>query len=174
MRRGEFISWFLESLASIGEGSLAIFSRESLHYKDLRLAGYDPRKIYKGLRNLKGRAVIRETKPGCFRFTKTGICWLKQKMHRNFQAHYGKWDGKWRVILFDIPQEMSRQRVALRRKLRWLGLSPLQKSVFVFPYPCAEEVGEFASRLEVTDYIDIITAGSLGHREREIRKIFGL
>ena len=51
-----------------------------------------------------------------------------------------KWDQKWRVILFDIPEEKRVGRDALRRKIKELGFTELQKSVFIYPYPCRKEI----------------------------------
>jgi DNA-binding transcriptional regulator PaaX len=49
-----------------------------------------------------------------------------------------KWDGKYRVIIFDIPEFKSKLRWALRRQLMEWGFVKLQNSVWVFPYECQE------------------------------------
>ena len=51
-----------------------------------------------------------------------------------------KWDGKWRVVMFDIPEKIRRLRNSLRFHFQEIGLIELQKSVFVFPYPCHKEI----------------------------------
>ncbi len=51
-----------------------------------------------------------------------------------------KWDGKWRVIIFDIVQFKKLQRDIFRGKLKDLGLHALQKSVWVCPYKCKDEI----------------------------------
>lgn len=51
-----------------------------------------------------------------------------------------RWDGKWRVIIFDIPEVSRIKREAFRGKLKELGFYQLQKSVWVHPYPCREEI----------------------------------
>ena len=50
------------------------------------------------------------------------------------------WDGKWRIVIFDIPEKLRSGRDALRQKLKELGFYELQKSVLIFPYPCADEI----------------------------------
>lgn len=50
------------------------------------------------------------------------------------------WDGKWRMVIFDIPEKIRNGRDALREKLQKLGFYELQKSVFVFPYECEDEI----------------------------------
>lgn len=51
-----------------------------------------------------------------------------------------KWDGKWRIILFDIPEKKKIKREALRGKLKELGFYPFQKSAWIHPYDCRDEV----------------------------------
>src|SRR3989338_9016678 len=51
-----------------------------------------------------------------------------------------KWDGKWRLIIFDIPEKLKVKREAFRGKLRELGFYLLQKSIWAYPYPCEKEV----------------------------------
>lgn len=51
-----------------------------------------------------------------------------------------KWDGWWRIVMFDIPQSKKRARDAISFKIKDLGLYPIQKSVFVSPYPCKDEI----------------------------------
>jgi len=51
-----------------------------------------------------------------------------------------KWDKKWRVIIFDIPTSSRLIRDIFRRKLKEFGFYPLQQSVWIFPYPCKEEI----------------------------------
>ncbi|MDI6778544.1 MAG: CRISPR-associated endonuclease Cas2 [Patescibacteria group bacterium] len=51
-----------------------------------------------------------------------------------------KWDGWWRILIFDIPDKNKVKREALRGKLKELGLFKLQKSVWVCPYNFQNEV----------------------------------
>lgn len=51
-----------------------------------------------------------------------------------------KWDKKWRMVIFDIPATSRIIRDIFRRKLKEFGFHPLQKSVWIFPYPCKEEI----------------------------------
>ncbi len=49
-----------------------------------------------------------------------------------------KWDGKWRVITFDIPEKRRNVRDALREYFKQLDFFEFQKSVFVYPYDCKD------------------------------------
>ncbi len=51
-----------------------------------------------------------------------------------------KWDGKWRMVIFDIAQLKNIYREAFRGKLKELGFVPLQKSVWIHPFDCEDEI----------------------------------
>jgi DNA-binding PadR family transcriptional regulator len=51
-----------------------------------------------------------------------------------------KWDKKWRIVIFDISQLKKFYREAFRGKLKELGFYPLQKSVWIFPFDCRDEI----------------------------------
>lgn len=64
-----------------------------------------------------------------------------------------RWDGKWRVVVFDIPEEHKSARNALAAKLSKLGFQPLQRSVWVHPFPCHEEIEAVALYYKITDFV---------------------
>ena len=51
-----------------------------------------------------------------------------------------QWDGKWRLLFFDIPESRRKHRDLFRLQLKKLGFHPLQRSVFLHAYPCEIEV----------------------------------
>src|SRR3989344_4774734 len=50
------------------------------------------------------------------------------------------WDGLWRIVMFDIPEKKRAFRDILRSHLKTIGFIELQRSVFIFPYPCEDEM----------------------------------
>ena len=57
----------------------------------------------------------------------------------------GKWDGRWRIIIFDVAENRRNSRDFLRKRLKWLGFKELQKSVWIFPYDIKKELQEALS-----------------------------
>lgn len=51
-----------------------------------------------------------------------------------------RWDGLWRIVIFDIKEKQRIKREALRGLLKRLEFYPLQRSVWVSPYECRDEV----------------------------------
>lgn len=49
-----------------------------------------------------------------------------------------RWDKRWRLVMFDIPQRRRRDRDRLRSEMRACGFLRLQNSVWIYPYDCEE------------------------------------
>ncbi len=49
-----------------------------------------------------------------------------------------RWDNRWRVVIFDIPERRRKVRVGLRSFMGKYGFVRLQDSVWVYPYDCEE------------------------------------
>lgn len=72
-----------------------------------------------------------------------------------------KWDRIWRVVTFDIPEDKRQARDALRNKLKELGFCQLHKSVFVFPYPCLDEIQFIEEIFMIGSYVNFIEAKTI-------------
>lgn len=84
-----------------------------------------------------------------------------------------KWDGKWRIVIFDIPEFNKQLRDTLRLKLRQLGLIELQKSVFIHPYECRNEIDFVIELYGPCRYVRFIEAVSID-TELQLKKKFHL
>lgn len=58
------------------------------------------------------------------------------------------WDGKWRVVMFDIREKRRRARSQLRSLLSGAGFLRLQDSVWVYPYSCDEFISLVRAHLK--------------------------
>ncbi len=64
-----------------------------------------------------------------------------------------RWDKIWRFLIFDIPESRHRARNALTSVLHRLGFFNLQKSVWVTPYPCKDEIDFIAEVFDIGDHL---------------------
>lgn len=83
------------------------------------------------------------------------------------------WDGKWRLVIFDIAEKYRNIRNLVRDKLNQIGFHKLQESVFIFPYPCEKEIQYLREVLEVPHSIKLIRADRV-ENDSDLRKIFRL
>ena len=84
-----------------------------------------------------------------------------------------KWDKKWRLVLFDIPEKHKPAREALRDALKRLSFHEYQKSVFIHPYECQKEIDFVIEYFDIRPFVRIIISVSLDN-ELHFRKLFGL
>ena len=84
-----------------------------------------------------------------------------------------KWDGEWRMIIFDVPEKKREFRDVLRETLRRLGFLELQKSVFVHPYSCQDEMDYVIEFFGLRSYVRMVTATKLDN-ELHLKEFFNL
>ena len=169
----KFITGVFEFIGELSEG-LSRISYKGVRFNDLNIYGYPHRKMYLGFKNLENRGLIQQINGDSFKFTKKGEVWFKKTSLKYFKNRYPKWDKKWRLVIFDIPSELNKKRDTLRRRLRYMGFIMLQRSVFVFPYSCEEELSDICEKLEIDSYVDIVTAESIGSQEEKLIDLFKL
>ncbi|MBI2635059.1 MAG: hypothetical protein HYW79_00765 [Parcubacteria group bacterium] len=64
-----------------------------------------------------------------------------------------QWDKLWRLVIFDIPEDKNVGRKALAAKLKELGFYPMQKSVFIHPYECKNEIDFIVEMFNLAPYV---------------------
>lgn len=84
-----------------------------------------------------------------------------------------KWDKKWRLILFDIPEGERESRDALREHLEYMKFFCLQKSVWVYPFDCKSEIDFIVELLDIRKYVRFLIADFIDN-EAHIKQFFSL
>tara|TARA_B100000745_G_scaffold282775_1_gene216316 strand:- start:153 stop:707 length:555 start_codon:yes stop_codon:yes gene_type:complete len=84
-----------------------------------------------------------------------------------------RWDKKWRVVMFDIPEKKGRARRAVSWKIRDIGMFAIQNSVFISPYPCKKEIDQVTKHYGVEKYFVYFEAGLI-ECESDLLSIFNL
>ncbi|MBI2476044.1 MAG: hypothetical protein HYV67_02270 [Candidatus Taylorbacteria bacterium] len=69
-----------------------------------------------------------------------------------------RWDGLWRLVTYDIKENRKRSRDRFVVRLKELGFYPYQKSIFVFPFECKDEIDFMKEHLFLGDSISYIEA----------------
>jgi DNA-binding transcriptional regulator PaaX len=72
------------------------------------------------------------------RVTEKGERILQMETEKKVVAKKRKWDRRWRVVIFDIPERRKSVRVRLRRFMNEYGFVRLQDSVWIYPYDCED------------------------------------
>lgn len=84
-----------------------------------------------------------------------------------------RWDKKWRIVTFDIPENFKKARNALRTKLKDLGFLKYQKSIFIHPYECKDEIDFVIEFFDIRPFVRYIIAENLDN-ESDFKRRFEL
>ena len=84
-----------------------------------------------------------------------------------------RWDGKWRIIIFDIPEKKKYKREQIRMMLADLGCTRLQDSVWVYPYDLEDIVTLLKTELYVGKNLLYIIADKI-ENDSSLRTHFSL
>lgn len=115
---------------------------------------------YQSLDRLKGKGLVRHKKMKgkvSYILTKRGIAYAQKldSLELKF-SHSARWDGLWRVVIFDIPEIHKLVREVLRNRLKQLGFVKIQKSVFVIPWPCEKLIRQIQEVYGVSRFIRLL------------------
>lgn len=85
----------------------------------------------------------------------------------------GLWDGKWWIIMWDIPEESNFQRQHLRIMVKNMGFRKLQASVFISPYAISEAAMDYLHESGLVDHIRIIKVEKMDN-DKDLKKKFNV
>ena len=115
-----------------------------------------------------------EFKNGHYSLTASGEKTLNEWQMSSYKIRRPrKWDRKWRVIIFDIPEKNRGLRTRAREILKAAGFQRLQDSVWVFPYDCEDVIGLMKTDLGIGKYLLYMIVDQL-ENDRFLRMDFDL
>ena len=79
-----------------------------------------------------------------------------------------RWDGFFRIVTFDIPEDKRVARELFRKKLKELGFQKLQKSVFVIRLACKDEIDFLRHSLEIAPHVLYIVAKDISSIDNKL------
>lgn len=73
-----------------------------------------------------------------------------------------EWDGKWRIVVFDIPEQKRLIRNLFRRNLKKWGFKSLQKSVWVSKKDVIDKLFEYIKDLGIERWVWVFESEKYG------------
>lgn len=83
------------------------------------------------------------------------------------------WDGKWRLVTFDIPERIKKVRDAMRYHFKKIGMREFQKSLFIYPHNCKREIDFIIEFYNAKKHVRFILADTIDN-ELDFKKYFKL
>jgi hypothetical protein len=168
----------LTTLGLVGLATIAVFAPNALkllkHLDKGRVRKKEPKYVIdEALKRLIKKKLIVQTKSGQLQLTKAGIHELYMIEQGAFPRPRTPWDGKWRIVSFDVAEKRKKSRDQLRFLLRQVGFVRLQDSVWVYPYDVKEVITLIQTGNFLQKEVLYITAQTTG-KDKELKSHFSL
>ncbi len=187
LKRGQLYWYILEiiGLTLIAGGNplrptLSLSVREIIKIlKEVKRLNVEEEKIKKSLKSLERKEIINLEEKDDQVFVqlkdKNNPTVMKYSIKAllDFKKKEKKWNGKWFLVFFDVPEIQKNKRNYLRNFLIKIGFYQYQKSVYIFPYECEKEVTLIKKIVEGAKYMKYIIAEKI-EDESSIKTFFNL
>ncbi len=141
--KGELVKEILRAVAVGGIFAMALAAPNVAQLAQF-LEPADRRKVRRVIKSLRDRRLVRLVSRGdrdYFEVTEGGRRQLTEYDIDDMVLNKSKrWDGVWRIVMFDVPHQFRNARDALQFKLRELGFYRYQKSIYITPHRCRDEI----------------------------------
>ncbi|MBM7649138.1 phenylacetic acid degradation operon negative regulatory protein [Bacillus ectoiniformans] len=99
--------------------------------------------------------------------TGRGVNRIEEAAKRIFKLNPHEWDGKWRILMYTIPEEKRSVRDELRKELLWSGFGSFSNSCWISPNNLEKEVQSLINKYEISEYVDFFVSDYKGPKENE-------
>jgi DNA-binding transcriptional regulator PaaX len=139
-RKNQIRDVVLHTVAAAGLIGVALVAPNAIQYMDslnLPLSGRQDDLIKRATKRMVKNGLL-EWKLGKLRLTARGQEAYVLMKHAHLKEKKRKWDGRWRLFIFDVPEKRRPIRTRVREILRLLGCVRVQDSVWAYPYDCED------------------------------------
>lgn len=142
-----------------------VWKRYNLSYLKRTIRRLEKQKLVE-IKEQGKQQVIRISQAGKEKVLRYAIGALKIKIPES-------WDQRWRIVIYDVPEKRKNLRALLRNYLKNLGFVEIQKSVYLTPFPCEEQIEFLRSFYDLGENIRIIRADKI-ENEKTYKEYFDI
>lgn len=140
--------------------------RYNLKYRMKSVAGRLVAKGYANWVERDGKRFLRITPKG-----RKALVFQQAKVALKNQKK--KWDKRWRMVVFDVPERRRSVRDSLRDVMNEIGFVRLQDSVWVYPHDCEDFVALLKAKLKIGKDVLYAIVDTIEH-DKHLREHFNL
>ncbi|OGE06354.1 hypothetical protein A2W70_01635 [Candidatus Curtissbacteria bacterium RIFCSPLOWO2_02_41_11] len=154
------------TVAAAFPGIFKLIGKHEVSEKKAKRERYQ--KLWRSFNNLKKKNIFEKVGEGnegvIYRFSDKGRAMVREFAVETLELEKPKrWDGKWRMVMFDIPEKFKSRRLIFQRKLSELDFYQLQKSVWLHPFSCVKEINFLRDFLEIKPYVEIFELNEMSN-----------
>ncbi len=140
---------------------------------DLLLNKIDDREKQRKLSRLrsymKAQGLVRGDYDHGIELTKKALRRIKLLEYKNIKIESPKkWDNKWRLVMFDIPESKRSARVGFTNKIHSLGYQILQQSVWIHPYDSKDVIAKTVEHFGISEWVTYLEVEEIAQQEKLI------
>jgi len=165
------------AVALVAPNALKLFKSVPNLRKGLRKNNRPVERIAQTFYYLKRRGYVKLLPKGNELLVEVTSLGKKRLLDMNFEnlqiQKAKKWEGKWWFVFADIPTKPYRtQANTLRRKIKKLGLYPLQRTVWVYPFDPTQQIVFVGGRLQIDRFITVLRADKIDEDDEKTLKAY--
>lgn len=162
---------FLKRLFELGEA--AIDEWDTMAMADDFI--FNRRRFYQRMYNLERQGYVKRPASknrSFFHLTPKGRLAVLKYLHLE-KIRRRRWDQRWRILIFDIPEARRKARERLRIRLKTMEFQPLQESVYISPFPVDTELENYLSDSGLRKYTRYLTVSEIDN-DYDLKSQFNL
>lgn len=109
----------------------------------------------------------REGRKSYYYLTKRGVSRIEEAASRIFKLEPHEWDGRWRMLMYNIPEDKRQLRDELRKELLWSGFGTFTNGCWITPNDLAKEVRLLIAKYEIEEHADLFLSEYTGPRSNQ-------
>ncbi len=179
-RRTSIENILLGTLTAAGAVTFAVMAPNALavlkHIDTDWLSKRDPRqRLHESMSRMRRKGLVRfDERTRRYRLTDTGTQMARRIQNGTVRIAIPKrWDGRWRIVMFDINEQQRSLRRKIVSLVSSLGFYRLQDSVWIHPYDCEEIVAFLKTDLQVGKELLYVIADAVEY-DKPLREHFRL
>ncbi|OZM58762.1 phenylacetic acid degradation operon negative regulatory protein PaaX [Lottiidibacillus patelloidae] len=91
-----------------------------------------------------------------------GVKRIEEAAIRIFKLKTENWDGKWRILMYSIPEEKRNLRDEFRKELVWSGFGTFSNSVWISPNNLEKQVYDLIAKYNIEKYVSFFISENAG------------
>ncbi|WP_205620293.1 phenylacetic acid degradation operon negative regulatory protein PaaX [Alteribacter aurantiacus] len=134
----------------------------------LKEFGHNEQSIRAAISRMNKQGWVQSRKEGnksYYFLTERGVNRIEEAADRIFKLKNAHWDGKWRMLMYTIPETKRTIRDELRKELVWSGFGTLSNSCWISPNPLDKQVDDLIKKYAINDYVHFFVSEYKGPRE---------
>lgn len=118
--------------------------------------GHNEQAVRAAISRMNKQGWVQASKKGnksYYRLTAQGVKRINEAAKRIFKWQPEEWDGRWRLLMYTIPEDKRYVRDALRQEILWSGFGMLANGLWISPNRLEEEVNSLIVKYDIQSYV---------------------